>query len=127
VNTDRQACRHVEKPNGIIKARVDIQGEIYFSGSRVGEIGLSNTALAVYEGRFRSAELDAAYSLSLEQEMLTLRNRENPPDKLIPIAPDEFDAGALGRVVFHRDSNGLVSSLTVFTQEVRGIECNRIN
>jgi len=59
--------------------------------------------------------------------MLTLRNRENPLEKLTPIAPEEFDAGDLGRIVFHRDSNGLVSSLSVFTQDIRGIEFKKIN
>jgi CubicO group peptidase (beta-lactamase class C family) len=116
-----------ERSNGVMKARLDIQGETYFSGSRVEELRLSGTALAAYEGRFRSTELDATYSLSLEQGTLALRNRDNPPEKLIPITPDEFDAGSLGRVVFHRDSDGRVSSLTVFTQDVRGIEFQNTN
>jgi hypothetical protein len=116
-----------ESSNGVMKARLDIQGETYFAGSKVEELRLSDPALAACAGRFRSAELDATYSLSLEQGMLTLRNRDNPLEKLIPIAPDEFDAGDLGRIVFHRDSNGLVSSLSVFTQDVRGIEFKRIN
>lgn len=114
-----------ERSNGGMKARLDIQGETYFSGSRVEEIRLSNPELAAYAGRFQSAELDATYSLSLEQGTLTLRNRDNPPEQLIPVAPDEFDANALGRVVFHRDSDGRVSNLTVFTQDVRGVEFQR--
>jgi CubicO group peptidase (beta-lactamase class C family) len=116
-----------ESSNGVMKARLDIQGETYFSGSKVEELRLGNPALAAYAGQFRSAELDATYRLSLEQGMLTLRNRENPLEKLIPIAPEEFDAGDLGRIVLHRDSNGLVSSLSVFTQDVRGIEFKKIN
>ena len=62
-----------ERSNGVTKARLDIQGESYFSGSRVEEIRLSNPELAAYAGRFQSAELDASYSLSLEQGTLTLR------------------------------------------------------
>jgi len=108
-----------------MKARLDIQGETYFSGSRVEEIRLTNPALAAYAGRFQSAELDATYILSLEQGAVTLQNRENQPKTLIPIAPDEFDAGDLGRVVFHRDSDGRVANLTVFTQDVRSIEFQR--
>jgi len=114
-----------ERSNGGMKASLDIQGETYFSGSRVEEIRLSNPELAAYAGRFQSAELDATYSLSLEEGTLTLRNRDNPPEQLIPVAPDEFDANALGRLVFHRDSDGRVSNLTVFTQDVRGVEFQR--
>jgi hypothetical protein len=114
-----------ERSNGVMKARLDIQGETYFSGSRVEEVRLSNSALAAYAGRFQSAELDATYILSLEEGALTLQNRDNPPQQLFPVAPDEFEAGDLGRVVFHRDSDGRVSNLTVFTQDVRGIEFQR--
>jgi CubicO group peptidase (beta-lactamase class C family) len=116
-----------ERSNGVMKAKLDIQGETYFSGSRVEELPLGNPELAAYAGQFRSAELDATYSLSLEQGKLTLRNRENPPGKLIQIAPEEFDAGDLGRIVLHRESDGRVSSLSVFTQDVRGIEFKKIN
>jgi CubicO group peptidase (beta-lactamase class C family) len=116
-----------ESSNGVMKARLDIQGETYFWGSRIEELRLGEPALSAYAGQFRSAELDATYSLSLEQGMLTLRNRENPPRKLIPIAAEEFDAGDLGRIVLHRESDGRVSSLSVFTQDVRGIEFKKIN
>jgi CubicO group peptidase (beta-lactamase class C family) len=116
-----------ERSNGVMKAKLDIQDETYFSGSRVEKLRLGNPELAAYAGQFRSAELDATYSLSLEQGKLTLRNRENPPGKLIQIAPEEFDAGDLGRIVLHRESDGRVSSLSVFTQDVRGIEFKKIN
>jgi CubicO group peptidase (beta-lactamase class C family) len=116
-----------ERSNGVMKSRLDIQGENYFSGSKVEEIHLSNTALAAYAGRFRSAELDATYSLSLQHGALTLQIRENPSERLIPIAASEFDAGEIGRIVFHRDSESRVSGLTVFTQDVRGIEFQKTN
>ena len=106
----------------VMRARLDIQGETYFSGRRVEELHLGEHALAAYEGRFRSEELDATYSLSIVQGMLTLSNRENPPEKLIPIVQDEFDAGSIGTVLFHREKDGRVSSMTMFTQDVRGVE-----
>lgn len=114
-----------ERSDGVMNAKLNIQGETYFSGRRVEELRLSNTALAAYAGQFRSSELDATYSLSLEQGTLTLRNRDNAPEKLIPIATDEFDAKGLGRIVFHRDSQGQVSGLAVFTQDARDIELKR--
>jgi CubicO group peptidase (beta-lactamase class C family) len=116
-----------ERSNGVMKAKLDIQGETYFSGSRADDLRLGNPALAAYEGQFRSVELDATYSVSLEQGTLTLRNHDNPPERLIPIAPDEFDASSLGTVVFHRDSDGRVSDLGVFSQSVRGMEFKKTN
>jgi len=116
-----------ESSNGVMKARLDLTGETYFSGSRVEELRLVAPALGAYGGRFRSAELDATYTLSLEQGMLSLRNRDNLPETLIPVAPDQFDAGDLGTIVFHRESDGRVSSLTVFSQDVRGVDFKKIN
>ena len=102
-------------------AKLDLKGETYFSGSRVQELHLGEPALASCTGRFRSTELDTVYGLSLEKDTLTLRNRDNPPQKLSPIAKDEFDAGDLGRLVFERNSGGRVLGFRVFTQDARGI------
>jgi CubicO group peptidase (beta-lactamase class C family) len=116
-----------ENSNGGMKATLDIQGETYFSGRRVEEVRSSSTALAAYVGQFQSPELDVTYSVSLEHGILTLRNRDNPPKKLTQIAPDEFDSNELGRIVFHRDLQGRVSALVVFTQDARGVELGRLN
>src|SRR6202050_1688422 len=116
-----------ERSNGVMKAKLDIQGETYFSGIRADDLRVGNPALAAYEGQFRSAELDATYSVSLEQGTLTLRNHDNPPEQLIPIAPDEFDTSSLGTVVFHREPAGGFSDLSVFSQSVRGMEFKKTN
>lgn len=108
-------------------AKLDIKGETYFWGSRIQELHLGEPVLACYTGQFRSAELDAVYGLSLEKDTLTLRNRDNPPQKLIPIAKDEFDAGDIGRLVFERHSGGRVLGFRVFTQDARGIEFQKTN
>ncbi len=110
-----------ESSKGAMSAKLDIKGETYFSGSRIQELQLGEAVLASFAGQFRSAELDAVYRLSLEKDTLTLRNRDNPPQKLIPIATDEFDAGDLGRLAFERDSDGRVFGFRVFTQDARGI------
>jgi CubicO group peptidase (beta-lactamase class C family) len=110
-----------ESSEGTMHAKLDLKGETYFSGSRIQELHLGELALASYTGRFRSAELDTVYGFSLEKDTLTLRNRDNPPQKLTPIARDEFDAGDLGRLVFERDSGGRVFGFRVFTQDARGI------
>ncbi len=113
--------------NGVMTARLDIQGENYFSGRRVEEVRLTSADLAAYAGQFRSPELDTTYSVSLQESTLTLQNRDQPPEKLIPIARDEFDAGGLGRIVFQRDLRGRISSLSVFTQDVRDLELKKTN
>ena len=104
-----------------MNARLDLTGETYFYGSRIQEIHLGEPELASYTGQFRSAELDTVYSLSIERGILTLRNRDTPPQKLIPIAKDEFDAGEFGRFVCERGSSGRVFGFRVFTQAARGI------
>jgi CubicO group peptidase (beta-lactamase class C family) len=110
-----------ESLKGAMQAKVEIKGETYFSGSRIQELHLGEPVLASYTGQFRSTELDAIYGLSLEKGNLTLRNRDNPPQKLTPIAKDEFDAGDLGTLVFERDSGGRVVGLRAFTEWARGI------
>jgi CubicO group peptidase (beta-lactamase class C family) len=110
-----------ESSQGTMHAKLDIRGETYFSGSRIQELHLDKPVLVSYTGQFRSTELDTLYDLSLEKDSLTLRNRDNPPQKLTPIAKDEFEAGDLGRLVFERDSGGRVFGFRVFTQEASGI------
>jgi CubicO group peptidase (beta-lactamase class C family) len=116
-----------ENSNGTMKARLDIQGETYFSGRKVDELHSSNTELAAYAGQFQSRELDATYSVSLEHGMLSLRNGDNPPNQLSQIAPDEFDSNELGRILFQRNLQGRVSALAVFAQDVRGVELRKLN
>lgn len=110
-----------ESLKGTMHAKLDLKGETYFSGSRIQGLHLGEPVLASYIGRFRSTELDAVYDVSLEQDTLTLRNRSNPPQKLTPIAKDEFDAGDIGRIVFEWDAGGRVFGFRVFTQDARGI------
>jgi CubicO group peptidase (beta-lactamase class C family) len=116
-----------EKSIVTMKARLDIQGETYFSGRKVEALNSSDTALAAYAGQFHSQELDATYSVSLEHGMLTLRVGDTPPKKLTEIAPDEFDSNGLGRIAFRRDLQGRVAALAIFTQDVRGMELRKLN
>jgi hypothetical protein len=110
-----------ESSKDTMHAKLDLKGETYFSGSRIQELRLAKPALDSYTGQFRSAELDTVCGMSVEKDTLTLRDRDNPPQDLTPIAQDEFDAGDLGRLVFGRDSGGRVFGFRVFTQDARGI------
>jgi CubicO group peptidase (beta-lactamase class C family) len=111
-----------DSSNSVMHAKLDTGQETYFSGGRIQELHLAEPVLASYSGRFRSTELDTVYSLAIDKNVLTVRNRDNPPQALNPIAKDEFDAGGLGRLVFERDPRGRVLGFRVFTQAARGIE-----
>jgi hypothetical protein len=116
-----------EKVNGAMKARLVIEGEIYFAGMRVEEPHLTAIELASYAGRFHSEELDATYDFSVEQGALMLRISNNPMT-LNAIAPDQFEVNDLGAVIaFDRDERQRVRGLTLFSQSARGIEFERIN
>lgn len=114
-----------EQVNGAMKARLVIEGETYFAGTRVKEPHLTAIELAAYAGRFHSEELDATYDFSVEQGALTLRIGNNPKT-LHTIAPDQFEVNDLGAiVVFDRDDGKRVRGLTLFSQSARGIEFER--
>jgi hypothetical protein len=69
------------------------------------------------------------YDLSIHQGNLILQNNErswNPPLKLTPIAPDEFESEGFN-VVFNRDANHRVSGLGVFTIRARNVSFDKIN
>jgi CubicO group peptidase (beta-lactamase class C family) len=110
-----------DSSHGVMHAKLDVGQETYFSGSKVEEFHLGEAVLASYTGRFRSAELNTVYSLSIDKGVLTLRNRDNPPKKMTPIAKDEFDAGDFGRLLFERDPGGQVCGFYVFTQAARNL------
>jgi hypothetical protein len=50
-----------------------------------------------------------------------LKNGDNLPANLNPIAPNEFQADDLGAIMFHKVGNGHISGLTLFSQAPRGI------
>jgi CubicO group peptidase (beta-lactamase class C family) len=116
-----------EKVNGTMKARLVIEGETYFAGTRVEEPHLTATELAAYAGRFHSEELDATYDFSVEQGALMLRIGNNPKT-LNAIAPDQFEVNDLGAIVFFdRDDRKRIRGLKLFAQSARGIEFERTN
>jgi len=116
-----------EESNGEMTARLDLQGEPYFDGKRVKDIHLSQVDLSRFMGQYHSDELDATYTLSIEQESLTLKNRNNAPVKLLPVAEHEFYAGDVGVIIFDVDGSHRVSGLRVFEQSARDIHFRKVN
>ncbi|MGA7340614.1 MAG: serine hydrolase [Terracidiphilus sp.] len=114
-----------EASEGSTKVALDMNGEMYFAGRRVSELHRNELALEAYAGDYRSPELNSAIQLSLRDGGLILKNGDNPPVKLSPIASDEFVADGNLAIVFHRDGQGKVSGLSVFASAARGIEFSR--
>jgi CubicO group peptidase (beta-lactamase class C family) len=113
-------------PNGQMNAKLDINGKAFFSGQRVGELHVDESALQAFTGNYRSAELDSTMQISLDRATLRVRNGGNAPLTLNPIAQDEFAADSFS-IVFRHDENGRVTELRVFTPAARGIAFNRVN
>jgi len=114
-----------DSSTGTEHATLDMRGETYFSGSKIGELHSDELALKNFVGEYRSPELDGALQLSLDQGALTLKAGGNPPLKLVPIDADEFAAEGGFSIVFHRDGQGSVSGLSVFSPSARGIAFHR--
>jgi CubicO group peptidase (beta-lactamase class C family) len=116
-----------ESSKGGMKATLVTDGGIFFAGNRIEAPHLRETDLAAYAGRYKSAELNATYSLSIGEGGLLLRFNWNPPLKLVAVAPDEFESGDLGTVVFRKDVNHRVNGLSVFTVNARDVKFERLD
>lgn len=110
-----------ESANNTMTATLTLQAETFFSGERVAHIDVSESALSRFTGKYHSDELEATYKLSLANGTLTLKNGDQPPVNLNPVAANEFRAGDLGTIVFQVAGNSHVSGLTLFSQPARGI------
>jgi pSer/pThr/pTyr-binding forkhead associated (FHA) protein len=111
---------------GGMRVSLEYLGETFFAGAKIEEPHLREAKLVELTGVYRSAEPNATYRLSVDKGSLMLRNSWNPPIKLVPLAQDEFES-QLGTLVFHRDTNGRVSNLSVFTGGVRNILFQKAN
>jgi len=113
--------------DGTMRARLDVDDEVYFSGTRVPQPRLSGRALSTYAGQFASVsdELDAAYNIFLNHNTLLLRVRDNKPKPLVPITRDVFTVDGVGTLVFDRDNRRRVRGVKLFTTAVRGIPLSK--
>ena len=96
-------------------ATLTLQGDPYFSGRMVPQIQLSESALSRFTGNYHSDEVAATYELSLVKGVLTLKNGNQTPVNLLPVGPNEFQAGDLGTIVFSVTTAHHVTGLTVPT------------
>jgi CubicO group peptidase (beta-lactamase class C family) len=108
-----------------MKATLEMDGKAFFAGQRVEAPQQSEAELVAYSGSYRSAELDATYTLKVEQGKLTLRNGWNPAENLTPLTKDEFESEEYGTIVFRRDAQRQVNGFSVNTVEAREIGFDR--
>jgi CubicO group peptidase (beta-lactamase class C family) len=86
-------------------------------------------ALAAYAGRYYSPELETFYTVSLQDEKLTLSQRRDRGLGLSPKQKDAFTCGEwyVGEVSFGRDGDGHVASMTVSNGRVRNLRFDRVD
>jgi CubicO group peptidase (beta-lactamase class C family) len=113
--------------DGKMKATLEMDGNALFAGQRIEVPHLTDAELAAYTGRFRSAEIDAMYNLSIAGGSLVLRLNWNPPLKLKLIAPDQFENEDLGTIVFQRNASHQVSGLSLFSLRARNVLFEKAN
>jgi len=114
-----------ERAGGGMRATLVTDGGIFFAGNRMEAPHLSEADLAAYAGKYQSAEISATYDLLIDKGRLLLRNSWNRPQELMAIAPDEFESGDFGTVVFRRDANQRVRGLSVFAVNARDVKFER--
>ena len=111
--------------SGSMKATLVMDGETFFAGNRIEPPHLGQADLSAFAGRYRSTEIAATYTLSISEGSLVLQLNWNPPLKLNPLAPDEFESEDLGTVVFHRDASHGVSGLSLFSVNARDVSFDK--
>lgn len=77
--------------------------------------------LAEYAGNYYSEELDASYTVSLENDKLVVINKSGPKRPLLPTFRDGFTLLSGARFEFSRDAQGRVASLVVQAGRTRNL------
>lgn len=91
---------------------------------KVVPLTLTAGELEPYAGRFYSEELDATFTLEIEDGALTLHRRGARPQRLTPVVPDEFMAGPM-TVRFTRAADGQPAGYLLDIGRVRGLVFER--
>ena len=116
-----------EKWSGRMRCSLAIPGEVYFSGDRLKPVHLSEEELAKFNGRYRSDELNATYTLLAEKGRLTVQAGDKPPVTFNPATRVEFYSDDFRTLVFEPETGRRISNFRVFTQAARGILFRRVN
>jgi CubicO group peptidase (beta-lactamase class C family) len=84
--------------------------------------------LQAFTGRYFSPELEVFYTVSLEDDRLTIRHRRIEPAPMTPTEKDEFSSsGAMSvRIAFERDRNGKVIGFYLSNVRSRNVRAERL-
>lgn len=82
---------------------------------------MAKEQLAEYAGNYYSAELDASYTVRLENDKLVVSNKSGPGRPLLPTFRDGFTLLAGARFNFSRDAQGRVTSFVVQAGRTRNL------
>lgn len=83
------------------------------------------TELAAYAGAYHSDELDATYTLSVDDGALTVHRRSAEPQALQPLTRDEFSAGSM-TARFLRAADGTIEGFVLDLGRIRNLRFDRI-
>jgi CubicO group peptidase (beta-lactamase class C family) len=116
-----------DKVNHRMQCSLAIPGEVYFSGNRLDPIHVSEMELGRFAGRYRSNELDATYTLAVENRTLMVQVGDKPAVVFDPATYDEFYSSDFRTLVFRSEVGQRISGFKLFTQSARGIVFNKVN
>lgn len=93
---------------------------------REPEFAPTAAELQAYAGRYHSDEVEATYTVTVEDGTLLLRERFGPAAELTPAYPDAFTLG--GSVIrFARDAGGRVTALSSASDRVWNLRFDRVD
>jgi len=116
-----------EKVGHAMRCSLAIPGQVYFTGDRLGPIHLSEKELSRFAGRYHSDELDATYTVSVENGKLAGQVGAKPAVIFDPATDVEFYSADFRALVFQSEVQQRISGFKLFTQSARGIVFNRVN
>ena len=108
----------VREASGAVAQLMLYQGGREMAANRLGD--LTPDALAAYAGTYRSDELQATYTIALDEGRLTLRVQGNPPSDLSVTEKDKASA-EVGTMAFERDAEGMVTGFVLQSGRVRNL------
>ena len=108
----------VREASGAVTQVMLYQGGQELAANRLSDI--TPNEMAAYAGIYRSDELQATYTIALDEGGLTLRVQGNPPSELSVTEKDKASA-EVGTMTFERDAEGMVTGFVLQSGRVRNL------
>lgn len=118
-----EPIRVIEEPEAILVTVTNSPPREYL---KVEHVNPFNQSLEDYLGEFHSTELDATFSVTLDQKgTLLLHRKKRQAELLSPAISDVFRAAHTGTIRYTRNENGVVDGFLVTTRRARRIRFTR--